>query len=149
MSPLTPSSFNNYVIEVARAQQWVLIALVVSFVATLLQAAVQVAGQSSNSVAVTAVSGVVVLAIVLASTGFRLWSIYMLGKALQLTWTWVAVIFSLVPCLGLVILLVLNNQATNALRAAGLRVGLMGVNKADLQQYIQNQSKTANPSPFN
>lgn len=37
-----------------------------------------------------------------------------------------------VPCVGLLVLLVLNSQATRELRKAGLRVGLLGVDAGQL-----------------
>ena len=42
-------------------------------------------------------------------------------------------LFLLVPCLGLVVLLVLNQKATAALKERGVRVGFMGANRADLE----------------
>jgi hypothetical protein len=46
-----------------------------------------------------------------------------------------AVVFALtqcVPCLGLIVLLVVNGKATKTLQEAGIRVGLMG---ADMSQF--------------
>jgi len=37
-------------------------------------------------------------------------------------------ILSLVPCLGLIVLLVVNGKATNVLRQNGIKVGLLGAN---------------------
>jgi len=58
--------------------------------------------------------------------------IYKLAKALKCSLTWLYVVLSFIPLVGLVALLVLNGKATGALRAHGVRVGLMGANKEDL-----------------
>lgn len=41
-------------------------------------------------------------------------------------------ILTLVPCLGLVSLLIVNGKANEVLRANGLKVGLLGVNLSDI-----------------
>jgi hypothetical protein len=41
-----------------------------------------------------------------------------------------------VPCVGLITLLVLNNRATHQLRAAGLKVGLLGADPADVDRML-------------
>lgn len=40
-----------------------------------------------------------------------------------------------IPCVGLVVLLVLNSQATRVLRDAGLRVGLLGVDSSQFRNW--------------
>jgi hypothetical protein len=42
-------------------------------------------------------------------------------------------ILTLIPCVGLVVLLIINGKATSILRANGIRVGLMGANLSDLR----------------
>lgn len=42
-------------------------------------------------------------------------------------------LFTLVPCLGLLVLLLINSKATNVLKANGIKVGLLGANPADIQ----------------
>ena len=41
-------------------------------------------------------------------------------------------ILALVPCVGLIVLLVINGKATSTLRANGVKVGLLGANLAQL-----------------
>jgi hypothetical protein len=57
--------------------------------------------------------------------------IFVLMLALQLYSTPVAILFgigTLIPCLGLLVLLIINQKATSVLRKNGLRVGLLGAN---------------------
>jgi hypothetical protein len=42
--------------------------------------------------------------------------------------------FTLVPCLGLLILLLMNQRATTMLQQRGIRVGLMGANMGDFDK---------------
>jgi hypothetical protein len=46
------------------------------------------------------------------------------------------IVLLLVPCAGIITLLVVNHQATAALRRAGLRVGFMGVKDEDLTRLL-------------
>jgi hypothetical protein len=49
-----------------------------------------------------------------------------------------AIVYTLgqcVPCLGLILLVLINNRATTALKDAGIRVGLMGANAQDLARF--------------
>ncbi len=52
--------------------------------------------------------------------------IYRLGKALGLPSLWLWTIGCLVPYLGILVLLLLNQKATTTLRSAGFKVGFMG-----------------------
>lgn len=55
--------------------------------------------------------------------------LFMLAITLYGTGTGVVLgILTLIPCVGLIILLVVNNNATNTLSRHGIKVGLMGAN---------------------
>lgn len=41
-------------------------------------------------------------------------------------------ILTLIPCIGLIVLLIINSKATNVLKANGIKVGLLGANPADV-----------------
>ena len=45
------------------------------------------------------------------------------------------VIFLLLPLISLITLLCVNGKASNILKSAGLKVGLMGVSKPDLDEF--------------
>jgi hypothetical protein len=57
--------------------------------------------------------------------------IYRLAKALHKT-AWVYALAAFFPCVGLITLLLINHFATRALRRHGVRVGLTGAVKSDL-----------------
>ena len=48
---------------------------------------------------------------------------------------WLYVVLLVIPIGGLIGLLILNGKATRILRDAGLRVGLMGVKRSDLNRF--------------
>jgi hypothetical protein len=76
------------------------------------------------------VVGIVALAVIVAG------AVFAVRMASALHGTGIAVlcaILLLVPCVGLLTLLVLNSQATKVLKNAGLHVGLLG---ADESQFI-------------
>lgn len=47
-----------------------------------------------------------------------------------------AAVFLFAPCVNLLILLLINRRATRTLRAAGLKVGLVGVNPEQLERIL-------------
>lgn len=84
----------------------------------------QVSQGPSGVAPVQILVGVVALAVIVAGIVFAV------RMASVLHGTGMAVLFAillLIPCVGLIALLVLNSQATAALKKAGLRVGLLGV----------------------
>ena len=65
---------------------------------------------------------------------------YTIQLAARLKGTGVAVaigIFSLIPYLGLIPMLITSSWATKALRAAGFKVGLLGGNPSEVQRALQ------------
>ena len=69
----------------------------------------------------------VLLAVGLAGTVF----VFMLAMKVYSTGTGVLLgILTLIPCLGLIILLIVNGKATKVLRQNGIAVGILGANPA-------------------
>ena len=60
--------------------------------------------------------------------------VYRLGKALGSAWTIPVALLAFIPFIGLIPLLILNAEATKALQARGVHVGLMGARRADLDR---------------
>jgi len=60
--------------------------------------------------------------------------IYRVANALEEPWPWLYVVCAFVPCVNTVTLLIVNVRATAALKRRGIRVGLMGVDKTDLEK---------------
>ncbi|MHB1000637.1 MAG: hypothetical protein ACYC27_15460 [Armatimonadota bacterium] len=61
-------------------------------------------------------------------------SVYYLVVSLRKSTPILYALAMLFSCVSLIILLILNNEASNVLRANGINVGIMGVNKIDLNQ---------------
>lgn len=70
----------------------------------------------------------------LPAWAFQIWAVYNMGKTLKLPNTWLWVIGTMIPLVGLIVLLIMNSKATSTLQSAGVRVGLMGANMKDLNQ---------------
>ena len=64
--------------------------------------------------------------------------IYQLALALKEPAPWVYAILALIPCISLISMLILNGRATSALKAQGIRVGLMGARREDLDKINAN-----------
>lgn len=47
-------------------------------------------------------------------------------------------LLALVPCIGLIVLLIINGKATAVLRQNGIRVGLFGANTTDLKAFLSS-----------
>lgn len=79
------------------------------------------------------VVGLFALGVVLAGAYFAV----MMAKALHSTAVAVICgILLLVPCVGLLTLLVLNSQATSRLKQAGINVGLLGADPGDVNRVL-------------
>ena len=61
--------------------------------------------------------------------------IYRLAASLKESAPWQYVVLGIIPCLGVIALLVINSRATSALKARGIRVGLMGARRDDLDKF--------------
>ena len=69
-----------------------------------------------------------------------LYFVYRLATALHSRAAWLWCITMIFPCVNLILLLVLSSRATKAIRAQGVKVGLMGAKLADLQQPSAEES---------
>jgi len=70
----------------------------------------------------------------LGNVALEAWCLYKLGRAMNMSVP-VIVLLSLalfIPCVALIILLLVNQKATEALQRAGVRVGLMGARLDDV-----------------
>jgi len=82
-------------------------------------------------------AGFVSLALVfllIVTIPFQVWAAYNLSKKLKMQLAWLWTILTIIPLIGLIVLLIINSKATSALRAAGVRVGLLGANLNDLEK---------------
>jgi hypothetical protein len=68
---------------------------------------------------------------------FSAYVIFKLIKSLKMTAVWVWTLFAYIPLIGLFVLLHINGKATQQLTARGIRVGLMGARKEDLEKLAQ------------
>jgi hypothetical protein len=62
--------------------------------------------------------------------------IYRLAKALEVQSPWVYVVCAFIPYINNLTLLVINVQATGALKRHGIQVGLMGARNEDLMKLV-------------
>ena len=65
--------------------------------------------------------------------------VYKLAVALKSKVAWLWCLLMIVPLVSLISLLIINGKATTALRTAGIKVGLMGANKAQLEGLLSNE----------
>ena len=66
--------------------------------------------------------------------------IYRLAVSLKEPAPWQYVVLGIIPCAGVIALLVINSRATSVLRARGIRVGLMGARRDDLDKVSSNST---------
>jgi len=127
----SPSSFTREdLLQIARSQRAIISLILVNLlVAVGLVWSVIALGPGSRSAGAMESAGRwIVLVLNLIGVVF----IYRLAKALRQT-AWVYAVAAFVPCVGLITLLLINQFATGALRRHGVRVGLMGALKSDLE----------------
>lgn len=123
--------------QIASAQRWLLwtiLALIALNVASIAAGPILDGAQLPPEAA--ALLGFGILGALFLLVVLQIVSVIRLCLAMKEGWTTVLyVIFQFVPCLSLILLLFLNGRATKKLQAAGIRVGLMGANSADLAKY--------------
>lgn len=107
--------------SVATYQKGILVCILIYFIAVILQFALPAElrlflGLGALAVAVTSTVFVFLLSI----------KVYNVGLGILFGF------LTLVPCVGLVMLLVINAKATGILRQNGIKVGLLGANTSDI-----------------
>lgn len=118
----------DYVLQVAKAQKNVLTAILCELGLFFFNmATMQVRQQQPFVMAVLTLFLWVVIFIVIVLSVFRLAAL-LDGTALAILW----IVFSIIPCLGLIFLLIISQRATSILTRNGIKVGLLG---ADLSKY--------------
>lgn len=119
----------EYLRQVARAQKGIIFCILGQFALIPLNIALQ-SMQPDSALVPALVLGLVYLAVAITAT------VFMFMLALKVFSTGVGVvlgILTLIPCIGLIVLLVINQKATSILTNAGVRVGLLGANSDDLR----------------
>jgi len=73
------------------------------------------------------------LPLVLGIVAFQIYALYTLGTALRLSLVWLLCLGMFIPCVSLIILVLVSARASKILKAAGVRIGLMGGNADDIK----------------
>jgi len=113
--PMSAAPSQGTIEQVASGQKMIIYAILINIVTYVLQIAVHpLLGLLALGAIALGIVGIITLA-----KG--------LGKSTGLTVVFVILMF--VPCVSLIMLLILNSEATKELQSAGYRVGLMGASK--------------------
>jgi hypothetical protein len=128
-TPQVPTSFNSpsnhwesrdRLRQIARYQQWVIIALLVNIAFNVIFMAVGGQGPGARLLA-----GLLSLPIIAGTAAVM----FLLANRLYGTGVGVlCAILTVLPCIALITLLVVNQKATTTLQQAGVKVGLLGAN---------------------
>lgn len=134
------------VMAVASAQKMMLWTLVVAIVCNISIQAISLNLKQqpvAPEVLIAIGLGAVIFAIVLVV--LQISSVIRLCLALKEGWaTVIYVLVQFIPCANLILLLFLNSRATTFLKKQGIRVGLMGASRAELDRYEQRGDRTCN-----
>lgn len=107
--------------SVAKYQKGILVCILIQLIAVICQ--------FGSPVELRPIFGVCVLVVGLVGTVF----VFLLATKVYSTGTGVLLaILTLIPCVGLVVLLVVNGKATGILKQNGVRVGLLGANLSQI-----------------
>jgi hypothetical protein len=79
---------------------------------------------------------VVNLILYIPVAGFQIWMVYRLTKALESPLAGLRCLLCLVPLASLINLYLVTNQATIILKQRGIRVGVMGASKSELEALV-------------
>jgi multisubunit Na+/H+ antiporter MnhF subunit len=140
MKPTLPFT-REELLQIARSQETIINLILLNLLLGLcIFVSVMILGPTSTSgrIIILLVRGTILVINIMAVV-----FIFRLAKALHKT-AWVYALAAFLPCIGLVTLLLVNHYATQTLRANGVRVGLLGARKGDLE----NIPPTAAPPPL-
>jgi hypothetical protein len=107
--------------QVAVAQKGILICILIYFFCGI--------GQFLIPPQMMILLGVIIIGCILVAF------VFVILLAMRVYSTGMGIVFgvlTLVPCVGLIVLLIINSKATNILRSNGISVGLLGANMAQL-----------------
>lgn len=128
---IRPEAENRRLYEIAKAQRFLVLIIGVGMLTGILfQVLLQFerADRPWFNLALFSGVGVQLVVSVLQSV-----AMFRMGKTVHNLFQAVGLaIFSFIPCIGLIVMLIINNQATTALQAGGIKVGFLG---ADLSQF--------------
>lgn len=120
--------------DVAKYQKFLIFAILGQIVMYGLQIWNSIAAQSAQNAGAATAAGLGAIVIALVSLGlaiFAIVSLVLLMTALQrpIVMRVLGAIAMFIPLVGLIVLLVVNQRATNTLKANGVSVGLLGAKK--------------------
>lgn len=140
------------ILRIASRQRMVLYAVLAAIVALILFSTVvqPLQAQLEDPDSPLAPGEKMMVALVMVGAGlailgiglFQMISVFRLAMALD--YGWAAIVFilaQLIPCVSLIMLVILNARATERLKVAGIRVGILGASQRDLDAYHPERSR--------
>lgn len=130
---------SDQLISVAKWQRYVILMVILQIIANIWVSIQKESGsqparsyEAAPSVLLALVLAVFCLVVVVLS----IYGIYKLALSLGKPAPVLYALAMVLPCVSLIVLLVLNSQATQMLKSNGIDVGLMGASKEDIEQLI-------------
>jgi hypothetical protein len=138
--PDEPPGDSTQVLEVARQQKrliWLILLELIVGILLIVNTSPMTTGPSAFTEAWAVLRTVVSLTLAIICAYF----VYKIGRALKISTLWlvITIILLFVPLISLGALLYMNDQATRLLRAAGVKVGLMGAKRKSLARMLDYQ----------
>lgn len=132
------------VLAVASAQKLVLWTLVTAIVLNIASQAISLGlKQQPVEPQLLILFGFGLMVMGIAIIIVQIYSVIKLCLALHEGWaTIIDVLVQFIPCANLILILFLNGRATAFLKKNGVRVGLMGASRAELDRYMQRSDRT-------
>lgn len=130
------------VLAVARYQRYLILCILVYMASVGVQVAVTFGamGAINNQQAAPAISGVMLAVSIGVLLAWLCGAVCVLLLAMKVYQPVVGVllcVLALIPCVGLLILLLVNSRATKIIRDNGYSVGLLGANVAEIEAGLQ------------
>ncbi len=125
---------NVEILEIAKQQKTILWFIPISILSILVYLVAVAMGPEIASAIPITIATATAIAIGVISLIF----VYQLALALKEPAPLLYVALAMIPCISTIAILILNGRATSALKAQGIRVGLMGARKEDLDKINAN-----------
>lgn len=132
IDPLPVEAANRRLYEIAKAQIFLIQVLLFAICAT-------VAMQVFRAPIVQHLTPWFFVVVQLILSALQSFAMFRMGRTVHNMFQAVGLaIFSFVPCIGMLLMLLVNGQATAALRSGGIKVGFLGANLEQFDPAIRN-----------
>jgi len=132
------------IVAVAKWERYVIFLILLELLSEVAFLAMAMVPRNSGSDAAISVIALLVLVGRVVVLALCIYGVYKMASVLRKRAAAVYAVCMFLPLVGLIVLLTLNSAAMDVLKAQGIKIGLMGANRDDVERYA-NQAGVGAP----